>query len=96
MHRFQYNQVLPFAGNDVRVISPLEGAEVIQWGGFWKGDPDFILVFNNNHTSNMHSFRCNQVFPLAGNDVIVLSPKRSAVAGLNVQILKGRPQLNSV
>ena len=26
MHRFRYNQVLPFAGNDVIVLSPLGGA----------------------------------------------------------------------
>ena len=26
MHRFRYNQVLPFVGNDVIVLSPLGGA----------------------------------------------------------------------
>ena len=26
MHRFWYNQVLPFAGNDVKVLSPRGGA----------------------------------------------------------------------
>ena len=36
-------------------------------------DPDFVLVFNGNNTSVMHRFKYNQVLPLAGNDVIVLS-----------------------
>ena len=42
----------------------------------------------------MHSFRFNQVFPLAGNDVIVIFPKGGAAAELYVQILKGQPQLH--
>ena len=41
----------------------------------------------------MHSFRCNQIFPLAGNDVIVLSPRGGAAAELYVRILKERPRL---
>ena len=65
MHRFRYDQVLPLPGNDVIVISPLGGAEVIHCGGFWKSDPDFILVFNSNHTSILHRFRFIQVLPLA-------------------------------
>ena len=70
MHRFRYNQVLPYSGNDVIVICPLG---VIDWGGFWMGDPDLILVFYNNHTSILHRFRFIQVLPFVGNDVIVLS-----------------------
>ena len=66
--------------------------KVIHWGEFWKGDPDFILVFNNNRTSIMHSFRFNQVFTLTGNDVIVLSPQEGAAAELYVRMLKGRPR----
>ena len=65
MHRFRYNQVLPLSGNDVIVISPLGALKVIHWSGFWKDDPDFILVFDNIHTSIMQSFRFNQVLPLA-------------------------------
>ena len=42
----------------------------------------------------MHSFRFNQVFQLAGNDVIVLSPRGGAAAELYVRILEGRPQLH--
>ena len=41
----------------------------------------------------MHRFRYNQVLPLTGNDVIVLSPQEGAAAELYVRILKGRPQL---
>ena len=41
----------------------------------------------------MHSFRFDQVLPLAGNDVIVLYPQGGAEAELYVRILKGRPQL---
>ena len=67
--------------------------KVIRWGGFWKGDTDFKLVFNNNHTSIMHSFRLNRVFPLAGNDVMVLSPQGGTAAELYLRILKGRPRL---
>ena len=51
--------------------------QVIYKGGFWKGDPDFIL-FNNNITSIMHRFRYNQVLLLAGNVVIVLLPRGGA------------------
>ena len=43
-----------------------------------KSDNDFVLAFNNNHTSIMHRFRYNQVLPLSGNDVIVISPLRGA------------------
>ena len=43
---------------------------MIYKGRVWKGDPDSILVFSNNHTSIMHHFRYNQVSQLAGNDVI--------------------------
>ena len=54
-----------------------------------KSDHDFILVFNNNHTSIMHSFRFNRVYPLAGNDVIVLSPLAGADSNLLGWILGG-------
>ena len=41
----------------------------------------------------MHSFRLNQVFPLAGNDIIVLFPQGGAAAELYVRILEGQPRL---
>ena len=45
---------------------------------FLKGDHNFILVFNSNHTSIAHLFRYNQLLPLVGNDVIVLFPQGGA------------------
>ena len=65
MHRFRYNQVLPFSGNDVIEISPLGGAEGNSLGWILEGRPDFILVFDNIHTSILQNFRFNQVLPLA-------------------------------
>ena len=94
MHRFRYNQVLPFAGNDVIVLSSRGALQTNSKCGFWKGYRDLILVFNNNHTSIIHSFWFIQVFPLAGNDVIVSSPQRSAAAELFVRTLKGWPRLH--
>ena len=41
----------------------------------------------------MHSFRFNEVFVFAGNDVILLSPLGGAAAEIYVQILKGLPRL---
>ena len=58
------------------------------------GDDDFILEFNSNHTSNLHSSRINQVFSLAGSDVILFSPQGGAAAELCARILKGLPRLN--
>ena len=42
----------------------------------------------------MHSFRFNQVFLLAGNDVMVITPQGGAAAELYVRILKGLPRLS--
>ena len=80
-------------GNDVIVLSPLGGQQANSECRFSKSYRDFILVFNSNHTSIMHRFRYNQVEPLAGNDVLVLSPLRGAAAELCVRILVGRPRL---
>ena len=60
---------------------------------FWKGDHDFILVFNSNNTSIMHRIQYNQVLPLAGNDVIVSSPLGGAVSVFLPRILEGWPWL---
>ena len=74
MHRFRYNQVLPLSRNDVTVKSPLGGAEGNSLGWILEGRPRLHISFGNVHTSIMHSFRFNQVFPLAGYDGTVLSP----------------------
>ena len=57
-----------------------------------EGYRDFILVSNSNHTSVLHRFRFNQVFPLAGNDGTVLSPQDGAAAELFVRNLRERKQ----
>ena len=59
-----------------------------------KSGHDFILVFNSNRTFIMHSFRSEQVFALAGIDVIVLTPQGGAAAESYVRILKGLQRLN--
>ena len=51
-------------------------------------------MFNGNHTSIIHQFRYNEVFLLAGNDVIALTPLGDAVGDLSLRILKERPQLS--
>jgi len=51
-------------------------------------------VFNGNYTSIIHHFRYNQVFLLAGNDVIALSPLGGAVGDLSLRILKGQARLS--
>ena len=74
MHRLRFNQALPFAGNDVIVLSPRGDAAGKSRMWIVLGLPRLYIVFNSNHTSIMHRFRYNQVLPFAGNDVIVLSP----------------------
>ena len=49
-------------------------------------------MFHCNYTSLIHHFRYIQVFLLAGNDVIALSPLGSAVGDLSLRILKERPR----
>ena len=51
-------------------------------------------MFNGNYTSIIHHFRDIEVFLLAGNDVIALSPLGGAVGDLSLRILKERPQLS--
>ena len=43
MHRFRYNQVLPFAGNDVLVLSPLGGAAAELYVRILKGRPQLYF-----------------------------------------------------
>ena len=45
MHRFRYNQVLQFAGNDVIVLSPLGGAEINSLGWILEGRPRLYISF---------------------------------------------------
>ena len=51
-------------------------------------------MFIGNYTSLIHHFRDIEVFLLAGNDIIALSPLGSAVGDLSLRILKERPQLS--
>ena len=46
MHRLQSNQVLPLAGNDVMVLSPLGALQVIVYHEIGKGDPGIILMLH--------------------------------------------------
>ena len=58
-----------------------------------KGNPDFILVIDNNNTSIMHRFRYNQVLPLSGTDVKEISLLGGAEGKSLMWILEGRPRL---
>ena len=68
--------------------------QVFSPDGFLKGDPDFIIVINNNNTSIMHRLRFNQVLQLSGNDIIVKSPLGGAEGDSLRWILEARPRLN--
>jgi len=46
MHLFRFNELFMFVGNAVIAISSLEGASGNFDYGFWKGNPDFIFMFN--------------------------------------------------
>ena len=52
--------------------------QVIYAEEFWESDPNCILVFNDNNTSIMHSFRFNQALPLARINIIALSSQWGA------------------
>jgi len=43
-----------FAGNVIIAISSLGALQVIFDHWFWKGDPDFIIMFNWNFLSILH------------------------------------------
>jgi hypothetical protein len=55
---------------------------------FGKDNRDFILVLYSNHTSIMHLLRSAQVLPLAGNDVMVLSPLGGAASDFYANVLR--------
>ena len=93
VHRFRYNEPFMFAGNDVTAISSLGALQVISDRGFWKGDPDFILVLHCNYMSIVHRFRYNELFMFAGNDVTAISSLGGASGNFWLRILKGRPRL---
>ena len=80
MHRLWSNQVSPLVGNDVTVLSPKRGAASDSPSLIWRGDPDFEIVINCDHTSIMHRLLFNQVLQLSGNDVIVLYPLGGAAS----------------
>jgi hypothetical protein len=50
-------------------------------------------MFNGNYTSIIHHFRDIEVFLLAENDVIAISPLGGAEGDLSFRIVKERPQL---
>ena len=93
MHRCRYNKILPLKGNCVIVFSSPDGAAGTLSNGFLKGNPDFISVINNNNMSILHRFRYNQVLPLSGNDVKVISPLGGAEGNSLGWIWEGRPRL---
>ena len=46
MHRFRDNSIFLETGNDVKVISLLGAPYILFNGGFWKGDPKFIIMLH--------------------------------------------------
>ena len=65
---------------------------MIFYYGIGKGDHDFILVLKSNHTYITYRLHYNQVLPLTGNDVIVLSPLGGTASNFPLRNWKGRPQ----
>jgi hypothetical protein len=73
-------------------VFPLGGAAgVLALYGIGKGDPDFISVFNSNHTFITHILRNNQVVRRIG--VIVLYPLGGTASDSSLQNWKGQPRL---
>jgi len=62
VHRFRYNKLFMFAGNDVTSISSLGAILVISDYGFWKGDPNFIFMFNWHFLSIINGLDVNRLF----------------------------------
>ena len=60
------------------MLTSPEELQLVSVCEFWKGQPDFICIFNGKDTSTVNLFRYNQVFLLAGNDVKVFSPLEGA------------------
>jgi len=91
MHGFRDNEVLFQVGYDAIVIySPGWRCTQCFDCRFWKDDPNFILVLHWNYTSIVHRFRFNDLFMLAGNDVIPISSLGGASDNFWLRILKGR------
>ena len=63
--------------------------QVVSVCEFCKGHPDFIFVFNGNDASVIHRFRYNQVFLLAGNDVLLFSSLGGAAGSFNIEMDSG-------
>ena len=91
IQRFRYNQVSMLAGNDVIALSPVGVALY----SLWIVHADFERVTATLYWCSIvtirHRFRYNQVLQLAGNDVIVLSPRGGAASDFQIRILKVRP-----
>jgi len=92
-HHFRDIEVFLDAGNDVTAVSPLGAPYTVFDGGFWKIDTNFLSVVNSNYCSKTHHFRDIEIFLVAGNDVIAVSPLGDAVYSFRWWILKDRHQL---
>jgi hypothetical protein len=57
--------------------------------------PRLYITVHGNFTSIIHHFRDIEVFMLAGNDVIALSPLGNAAGELSLRILIERPRLHN-
>jgi len=80
MHGFQDNEVLLQAGYDVIVISPLGAPQAILHDGFWKGDQDFIFMFNWHFLSTLN---CLDVIQLNLAGISLLGGENLGVFGQN-------------
>jgi len=71
VHCFWFNELFMFAGNDVIAISSLGASQVISDHSFWKGDPDFIFMFNWHFMSILNGLDVIQLFYLVGISLLV-------------------------
>jgi len=62
MHRFCFNELFMFAGNDVIAILSLGGASGNFWLRILKGRPDFILIFNWHFLSTLNGLDVIRLF----------------------------------
>ena len=89
---FSNRNVLLLAINGAMASSPQEALQLIHKCGFWKGDPDFTLVFKKPSIYRA-PFPINSTVTGSRYDVIALFPLRGAASDSWLQILKGRPCL---
>jgi len=69
----------------------LRALYVLCHDGFWKSDHDFLIAFHSNFSSEMHSFRDNEILLQTGYDVIVISPLGGVSRRFCWQNLKEQP-----